>query len=535
MRYLTSAFALLLFFVAAGQQKRTDFLKHPKVTDTIKSDSLLQMDEFAVHLLDSDSTFTFFKKEVDTTSNKVTFHLKDHPVALKYDSLFLRKMYDESLYDSIHTVVALENTPDEAYVVNLPTDTLKARLRMLDSKTPFNIAYNPILEQVIHTFLQKRRKSLQRLINLSEYYYPMFETQLDAADVPLEIKHLAIVESALNPVARSRVGATGLWQFMFQTGKMYGLELNSFVDDRSNPLKSTQAAAKYLSDLYKIFGDWDLVLAAYNSGPGNVNKAIRRSGGYQNYWNIRPFLPRETQGYLPAFLATLYIFEYAEAHGFERGRSQIKMFETDTIQVKKSISFKQLSQILSIPEQDIYFLNPSYKLKIIPHVEGKNYWVRLPKSHAGLFVTNEKDIYAYLDQEAAKGKASLPDFKAMEAATVYRVRSGDFLGKIAERYGVSVNQIKQWNGLRNNNLRIGQRLTIYPKNPTVVKTSQAQLPQATVTSTSGNEMIYTVKNGDSLWSIAQKFPGVSVENIKEWNGIRSNNLKPGMKLKLLKS
>lgn len=205
--------------------------------------------------------------------------------------------------------------------------------------------------------------------------------------------------------------------------------------------------------------------------------------------------------------------------------------------MKQSVSFKQLSEILDVSEEDLAFLNPAYKLKIIPYVEGKEYSVRLPKYHAGLFVSNEKEIYAYLQQQQEAEKSKLPDFEAIESATVYRVRSGDYLGKIAERHGVSVRQIMQWNGLRNHNLRIGQRLTIYPKNP-VVKSAPTTTTNVSqnqkVTPENGNVSYYTVQPGDSLWSIAQKFQGVSVENLKEWNGIRGNSLKPGMKLKMLK-
>ena len=197
---------------------------------------------------------------------------------------------------------------EEVDYPELPTDTLKARFKKLDARTPFNIEYNPALESVIKSYLKNRRKTIQRLIGLSHFYFPMFEEALDNYDIPLEVKYLAIVESALNPRARSRVGATGLWQFMFTTGKMYGFNVSSYVDERRDPIKSTDAAAQYLAKLYEIFGDWDLALAAYNSGPGNVNKAIRRSGGYQNYWNIRQNLPRETAGYVPSFFSHALYF-----------------------------------------------------------------------------------------------------------------------------------------------------------------------------------------------------------------------------------
>src|SRR5690606_33155007 len=212
-----------------------------------------------------------------------------------------------------------------------------------------------------------------------------------------------------------------------------------------------------------IFDDWDLALAAYNSGPGNVNKAIRRSGGYVNYWNIRPFLPRETAGYLPAFLATMYIFEYAEEHGLVYNRAERPYFETDTIHIKETISFDQISKLVDISTEELEMLNPTYKLNIIPKMKGKDYVLRLPIAKIGKFVSSEQEIYAFAKAELASKESPLPQLVAADNQIRYKVKSGDYLGKIAERYGVGVSQIKSWNGLKSNNLRVGQRLTIFPK------------------------------------------------------------------------
>ena len=219
----------------------------------------------------------------------------------------------------------------------------------------------------------------------------MFEGELDKHNIPLEIKYLAIVESALKPRARSRVGATGLWQFMFATGKQYGLDVNSYVDERSDPVKSTQTAATYLGVLYKIFGDWDLALAAYNSGPGNVSKAIRRSGGSKNYWNIRHNLPRETANYVPAFYATLYIFEYANEHNIKARENTLAYFETDTVQVKRQLTFEQIYETLNVDIEVLQFLNPQYKLDIVPYIKDRNYTLTLPVKDIGKFLSNEKE------------------------------------------------------------------------------------------------------------------------------------------------
>ena len=474
-----------------------------------------------------------FSKEI-TTQKDSTFlqKVEDDLLAAQVDEKWLEELYSNSLYDTIYNSVT-DISFEEVEYPELSTDVLKSRLKELSAKTPFNVEYNPGLESVIKSYLKNRRETIQRLINLSAFYFPMFERELDIYDLPLEIKYLSIVESALKPRAKSRVGATGLWQFMYNTGKMYGLDVSSYVDERSDPIKSTEAAAKYLSKLYEIFGDWDLALAAYNSGPGNVTKAIRRSGGYQNYWNIRHNLPRETAGYLPAFLATMYIFEYAEEHGFKKPKPELAYFETDTIHVKQMITLDQVSEVTGVEIEELQFLNPSYKLDIIPYIKDENYVLRLPRTVIGDFVTNEDQIYTLAKAEFDKREKPLPQFFEAESKTTYKVRSGDFLGKIARQYGVRVSQIKQWNGLRSNDLKIGQRLTLYPNKPRGNSVATTNVVKSSKT-VSAKGLIYTVKSGDTLWGIAQKFPGVSADNIKEWNGISGSKLKPGMKLKISK-
>jgi len=454
--------------------------------------------------------------------------LEDYQPAIDMDLKWIQELYSNSLFDSIYDSVT-EMSFESVEYPELPTDTLKARLEALSSKTPFNVEYNPSLESVIKSYLKNRRELLERLMGLSEFYFPMFEKELDKYDIPLELKYLAVIESALKPRAKSRVGATGLWQFMFATGKMYGLNVSSYVDERSDPIKSTDAASKYLAKLYEIFGDWDLALAAYNSGPGNVTKAIRRSGGYQNYWNIRPFLPRETAGYLPAFLATMYIFEYAEEHGFKKQKPDFRYMETDTILIKHMITLDQVSELLDVPIEELQFLNPSYKLDIIPYIKGEDYVLRLPRHAIGKFVNNEELIYAYVKSEFDKREKPLPQFFDSDTKTVYRVKSGDYLGKIARIYGVRVSQIKQWNGLRSNNISIGQRLTIYPRNPSANLSLPQQNTKPKTVEVNG-KTTYKVQKGDSLWSISQKFPGVSVQNIKDWNDISGTKLTVGMTL-----
>lgn len=459
--------------------------------------------------------------------DSIIFNLKDIELAREKDSLWLKEIYKSDLFEEVYNSVANQDFGEVDYN-ELPTEVLKQRLKELDARTPFNVEYNPSLESVIKYYLKNRRGSLERLMSLSDYYFPLFEAELDKHNLPLELKYLAVIESALNPRAQSRVGATGLWQFMFATGKMFGLDVSSYVDQRSDPILATEAACKYLKSLNNSFDDWDLALAAYNSGPGNVSKAIRRSGGETDYWKLRSFLPRETAGYVPAFLATMYIFEYATEHGFHKQSSRIPYVATDTIKVKQQITLDQVAKITNLDKEELEFLNPHYKLGIIPVINGEDYVLRLPITAIGPFVTNENAIYAFAEEEREESKEALPELYEQPSKIRYKVKRGDFLGKIAERYGVGVSQIQNWNGLRNSNVRVGQNLIIYPRK------NAGNIASNTSSGASSSDKTYTVRSGDSLWSISQKFPGVSVQNIKKWNDISGSNLKPGTKLKIYK-
>ncbi|MFV8325589.1 lytic transglycosylase domain-containing protein [Flavobacterium sp. ZS1P14] len=343
-------------------------------------------------------------------SIKKTF-IKDE-MASCVDSLWMKELTNLDLYNNITDDIKSINI-DEKVDYELPTELLKERLAAMDAKSPFNIEYNQGLENIIKSFLKNRKRSFERLMGISEYYFPLFEEALAKQNVPLEIKYLAVVESALNPKAVSRVGATGLWQFMYQTGKQYGLKIDSYIDERSDALKASGAAAQYMTNMYKIFGDWDLVLASYNSGPGNVSKAIRRSGGQQNYWNIRKNLPKETQAYVPAFLATMYIYEYHKEHGIKPDRAIIKHFATDTIMIKKQMSFQQISDLLDVPVAQLQLLNPSYKLNVIPFYHDENHFLRLPQDKVAVFTSNEAKIYAYAQHEVDSREKTFQVTKAI--------------------------------------------------------------------------------------------------------------------------
>ncbi|MEM8926560.1 MAG: LysM peptidoglycan-binding domain-containing protein [Bacteroidota bacterium] len=523
------AFLFFGLFTTKAQETKDSVLT---TVDSLKTNQPLLLQEAKSAIQDGTVNVPVF------ANDSKQFSLKDMEQAYAYDSLWLNELVKHDVFfEEMYAEVTATSLQDSLKYLDLPTDTLKARLALLNEKTPFNIAYNPSLERVIKSFLTRKRGLMQRMMTASQFYFPLFEQELDNQDIPLEVKYLAIVESALNPRARSRVGATGLWQFMFSTGKLYGLDVSSYVDERRDPIASTQAAGKYLAKLYDIFNDWDLALAAYNSGPGNVNKAIRRSGGYKNYWNIRRNLPRETAGYVPAFLATMYLFEYAEEHGLKGEKIERPYFETDTIHIRELITFDQISDLIGVSKEELQVLNPQYKLNIVPKVQGKTYTLRLPVKHMGKFVSNEEAIYTFAKAEIEKQEKPLPQLVNSSDRIRYKVKSGDYLGKIAERYGVGVSQIKRWNGLRSNNLRIGQRLTIYPRKPITSSSSKAVASKTTKPSKpiqlpNDPSKVHEVQSGDSLWTISRKYPGISIENLREWNGLRGNTLKPGTKLRL---
>jgi membrane-bound lytic murein transglycosylase D len=509
-------------------------------------------------------------------SIKKTF-VKDD-MASCVDSLWLKELANLDIYNDISADIKNINI-DEKVDFELPTELLKERLAAMDAKSPFNIEYNQGLENIIKSFLKNRKKSFGRLMAISEYYFPMFEEALAKQNVPLEIKYLAVVESALNPKAVSKMGATGLWQFMYQTGKLYNLKIDSYVDERSDPLKSSEAAAQYMTNMYGIFGDWDLVLASYNSGPGNVTKAIRRSGGQQNYWNIRKNLPKETQGYVPAFLATMYIYEYHNEHGIKPDRALVKQFATDTIMIRKQMSFKQISDLLDVPMAQLQLLNPSYKMNVIPVYQDQAHFLRLPKEKIAVFASNEDKIYAYVQRDMDFRERPFQVTKAivmndtlnysiqritLPKTKYYTVKRGDNLAEIADKYNVSIVDLKKWNKLKSNTVARGKSLKIITNESVVTKvkkepkkdnfpleikadnqkiassetkTTNAEIAKKTIkidTLSSNATAFYVVQKGDNLSNIAKK-NNVTVEEIKEWNHLSNASIQLGSSLQVAKN
>ena len=401
----------------------------------------------------SQATVASNGKGENKDSLKVVF--LDNPLVASFDSLLLSNLsFTDALFD--------HETPLEASNPPVFSDSIyEARIRHLDTKTPVDLVYNPYVKQYINVYTKQRRQQMSRMMGLAAYYFPVFESVLDQFNLPLELKYLALVESALNPKAKSWAGATGLWQFMYNTGKEYNLKVSSYVDERMDPYRATVAACEFFEKSYSVYGDWSLVLASYNSGRGNVNKAIRRSGGKKNYWQIRRFLPKETRSYVPAFIAVCYAMNYASEHKISSEKPRVLFHEVDTIEVKYQIDFEYLSSSIDISVNELEFLNPSYKINVIPKVEGRPYHLVLPVAKMGAFVANEKEIYAHFVELDAQKRKNYPKYSEQDERVVHRVKSGEYLGKIARRYGCSVKKIQQWNNLKSDNIRVGQRLVLY--------------------------------------------------------------------------
>ena len=332
--------------------------------------------------------------------------------------------------------------------------------------TVMEMAYNNVVREFIDLYCGRLRNRVSYMLSMANFYMPMFEEALDAYNLPLELKYLPIIESALNPSAVSRVGATGLWQFMLKTGKSYGLEVNSYVDDRRDPIKSTWAAARYLRDMYDIYKDWNLVIAAYNCGPGNINKAIRRAGGKTDYWEIFDYLPRETRGYVPSFIAANYVMTYYCKHNI-CAMSTSALDVTDTISINKNIHFEQIAAVCGIDVQQLKSLNPQYRRNVIPG-ETSIQTLRLPVELIGKYISLQDSVYTYKQETyfknrkvvvagASKGTTS---GTAVGSVRYHKIRSGENLGAIARRYGVSVSQLKKWNGLKSDRISAGKTLKI---------------------------------------------------------------------------
>ncbi len=454
--------------------------------------------------------------------------LRDSQILSTIDSLTFVKFFKRQYFiqDSLNDYMKNRFQPDE--IPDYPDSVYAWRIEQLNLETPFELTYNKEVKNFIYLYASKKRNLTARMLGLAELYFPLFEETLDRYNMPLEIKYLAIVESALNPAAGSHMGAKGLWQFMYGTGKVYGLKVTSMVDDRYDPYKSTVAACEHLSDLYDIYNDWSLALAAYNSGAGNVNRAIRRAGGTKNYWAIWPFLPRETRGYVPAFIAVNYVMNYYAEHNIYPLRPSLFYYNVDTVTVADILAFDQLNEMLDIPMDELKFLNPQFKLEIIPATEGKVYTIRIPRQYVNDFLTQEDSLYAYKTKKGVERDKLLAEVKKAQDRNIHIVKSGESLGLIAKRYRVYVSQIKHWNNLRSNTIYPGQKLVLFGggSNSSAFNSNKPVVR-------SGNKSKHIVKSGENLGLIAKKYQ-CSVTDLKEWNNLRSNNIYPNQSLVVYK-
>ena len=576
----------------------------------------------------------FPQNSSDSLGGKSTL-VGDNPVVAMLDSLSNLKYFENDSYNFTTSSSNVYNFPPD-YIPVYSDSVYRERIASMNEQSPFEFVYNQSVRDFIELYAVKKRKLTSRILGLAQIYFPLFEEQLDKYNMPLELKYLAVIESALNPVATSRAGARGLWQFMYGTGKVYGLKATSYVDDRFDPYKSTIAACEHLQDLYDIYKNWSLALAAYNSGAGNVNKAIRRSGGLKSYWAISPYLPRETRAYVPAFIAVSYVLTFASEHNLYPVNPGILYYEVDTVSVKNILTFDQISEMLNIPMEEVVFLNPAYKQGVIPASRDNPLMLRMRKKYIGDFINNEMALYNYktrkgMEMESlmtivsqtreieyhtvkpgeslgsiarkyhttiaelrrlnrlkkavikprqqlivsvpakhsttptiamevkpagnTKQKGDKPvtvvtgDSLGSDTLTIatgsqipppdtdsdpspaprktHTVRAGETLSMISKIYHCSVDDLKLWNNLTDSGIRIGQKLIVY--------SSVRSLPSPSGSSKGKNTryIYYTIRRGDNLWEVAQKYDGVTVADIKKLNHIsNTNSLKPGQQIKI---
>lgn len=421
-----------------------------------------------------------------------------------------------------------------------------ARMAALRRKTPINLVFNEHVRGYIRLYAVDRRSSTAKILGLSKLYFPLFEEKLDACNVPLEMKYLAIVESALNPTAVSSAGAKGLWQFMYGTGKMYGLQSSSFIEDRYDPYKASVAASRHLRDLYKIYGDWFLALAAYNAGPGNVNKAIRRAGGIKDYWAIWDYLPAETRGYVPAFIAVNYIMSYYNEHNIRPLEPGFLYQDIDTLKTTRLLSFEQINETIGVPMSDLRFLNPQYKLGIIPAASPVSpNVIRLPRRYIAQFQKREEEIYAYKSAATLEREnlyARLESFNAEprsrtvesgaadNAQKVHVVQPGESLGSIARLYRAYISQLIAWNNLKDADVTPGQKLIVFGA---LDNSASAQVDQPRGNDGGAKKIIrYRVRRGDTLLSISRKYH-TTVQHLMALNNMGGRmKIVPGQRLKV---
>ena len=434
--------------------------------------------------------------------------------------MFYADYAGQSDYDSVIAALNYESK-------DIPTfsdEVYCERLDVINQMSPFHLDCNENTLSRIRFFVNKRRGFARVVLGRSALYFNMFEEKLAEHGLPIELKYLAVIESGLRPQIKSRAGALGLWQFMYRTGQMYGLNENSYIDERMDPELATDAACRYLKKLYEIYDDWNLALAAYNAGPGNVNRAIRRSGNKLTYWDVRPYLPKETQGYVPNFIAASYILTYHAEHNIIPMEAKISYAETDTICLNKGVHMETIAELLGLELEDVEKLNPIYKKSYIPYtVPGQ--CIRLPLSKTGELATLEDSLYALemkkYDKSATHQTVTNKPPETTGSYTYHKVKSGENLASIASRYGTSVKEIQRINGLNSTRIIVGQRLKV-----------KGSSGQTTTNTGSTSKKYYSVRSGDTFGRIAQRNK-MSISQLKKLNpGINIDRLNIGQKIRI---
>jgi membrane-bound lytic murein transglycosylase D len=556
VKFLGIIWILLLALAVTGQDTKRQRKKEPRIKPI--SPYILVPDSIFIaptetmineELVLTDTLFFELHEEIPAPDEEVNDVFYEQMDSL-LNSSYVRELFDFDFAELDTTDIYPQNISDSVYI---------ARLQNIQEVIP--LSYNNTVKNIIKFYTERRREQVEVMLGLSAYYYPIFEEALDRYNMPIELKYLPVIESALNPKAVSRVGATGLWQFMYGTGKQMGLEVTSFVDERRDPVKSTDAAIRYLKYLYNTYNDWYLAIAAYNCGPGNVNRAIRRSGNKKNYWQIYYQLPKETRGYVPAFIAAAYVMNYYREHNLRPRMPEIP-FQTDTLFVHEYLHFDQMEAMLDVEKDLIRALNPMYRRDVVPAKADKPYAVTLPSDKVLEFLDKESVIFAHERHkhfpdnrlgEPSSGTvaASNPADVAGKARLVYTVKTGDNLGFIASWYRVSVNDLRHWNNIKGNIIRVGQKLSVYvPENQKqsfekinsmtlAQKQAQAGKPVPTTarSQSASNQTIdyeyYTVKKGDTVWEIARRYSGVTPQEILRLNNLNNNsNLLVGQRLRI---
>jgi len=463
--------------------------------------------------------------------------LADDPVAARLDELAALPWVKNSPLHADTVKLNIHGFP-AGHIPAWTAEAYRSRLQVLDGQTPFNLTYNPIVQSFIDLYAVRKREMTSRMLGLADLYFPVFEEYLDKHHMPLELKYLAVVESALNPSARSRAGAVGLWQFMLPTGKMFGLKATSYVDERHDVHLSTEAACKYLKYLYGMYDNWEMALAAYNCGPGNVNKAIRRSGGAKDYWQIYDHLPRETRGYVPAFIAVNYVFAHAAEHNLYPAIPLYCAHQVDTLQVCYPLDLSAVAKLTGASTQEVLDLNPTFKLGVVPDID-QPVTVYLPKRAANVFVSNEDSLKYAFFQASGETRPAVPADNSDVARTasttqtvsvprIHTVRKGESLGVIANKYRLSVTELKQMNNLRSNTIQTGQKLKV----GRTTKAVTAQADTKPVNNTA-QYIYYEVQPGDTLFNIAERHPGTTVDDLRRMNAeLEKDGLQPGRKIKV---